>query len=43
VRARTSYVAEDVMFDARFTNILEEESGIASIDVRRISEIERVA
>jgi hypothetical protein len=41
---RTSYVAEEVIFDARFANILEEEeSGSASIDVRRIGEVERVA
>jgi hypothetical protein len=44
VRVRTSYVAEEVIFDARFANILEEEeSGSASIDVRRIGEVERVA
>jgi hypothetical protein len=40
VRVRTSYVAEEVIF----ANILEEEeSGSASIDVRRIGEVERVA
>jgi len=43
VRVRTSYVAEEVIFDARFASILEEESGNASIDIRRISEVERVA
>lgn len=42
VRARSSYVAEEVVFNARFVNILEEtESGGASIDIRRIGEIAR--
>ncbi len=36
-------MSEEVIFDARFANILEEESGNASIDVRRIGEVERVA
>ncbi len=44
VRARTSYVAEEVIFNARFLNILEwTESGSASVDDRRIGEVERVA
>ena len=44
VRARISYVAEEVIFNARFLNILEwTESGSASVDVRRIGEVERVA
>lgn len=44
VRVRSSYVAEDVLFNSRFANILEEiESGASSIDIRRIGEIERVA
>ena len=44
VRARSSYVADEVVFNARFVNILEEkESGRASIDIRRIGEVERVA
>ena len=44
VRVRSSYLAEDVIFDARFVNIYEAaDSGGARIDVRRIGEIERVA
>ncbi len=44
VRVRGSYVADEVIFDARFVNILEElESGEPSIDIRRIGEVERVA
>ena len=44
VRARTSYVAEEVICNARFSNILEwTESGSASVDICRISEVERVA
>lgn len=44
VRVRSSYLAEDVIFDARFVNIYEQsESGSTRIDVRRIGEIERVA
>ncbi len=44
VRARISYVAEEVIFNARFLNILEwTEYGSASVDVRRIGEVERVA
>jgi inward rectifier potassium channel len=44
VRVRSSYVADEVMFNARFVNILEEnELGGARIDVRRIGEVERVA
>lgn len=44
VRARTSYVADEVRFDARFTSILEEtESGGGQVDIRRIGEIDRVA
>jgi len=44
VRVRSSYVAEDVVFGARFANIYElSDSGGTSIDVQRISEIERVA
>jgi hypothetical protein len=44
VRVRSSYVAEDVVFGARFANIYElTDAGGTSIDVQRISEIERVA
>ncbi len=44
VRARVSYVAEEVIFNARFLNILEwKESGSASVGICRISEVERVA
>jgi inward rectifier potassium channel len=44
VRVRTSYVADEVIFNARFVSTLEEtESGDASVDIRRISEIEQVA
>ena len=44
VRARSSYLAEDVIFDARFVNIYEQsESGGTHVDVRRLGEIERVA
>ncbi len=44
VRVRSSYVADEVIFDARFVNILEEsESGGSTIDIRRIGEVERVA
>jgi inward rectifier potassium channel len=43
VRARTSYVAEEVQFGARFTSILEEtESGGGQVDIRRIGEVERI-
>lgn len=43
VRARSSYVAEEVIFNAQFLNILEEsESGATSVDIRRIGEVERV-
>ncbi|MGI9647225.1 MAG: ion channel [Acidimicrobiia bacterium] len=42
VRGRGSYVADEVVFGARFVKILEEtESGGSTIDIRRISEIER--
>jgi inward rectifier potassium channel len=44
VRVRSSYVAADVVFGARFANIYElSDSRGTSIDVRRIGEIERVA
>ncbi len=44
VRARTSYVPEEVKFDARFTKIMEEtESGGGQVDIRRIGEFEQVA
>lgn len=44
VRVRGSYLAEEVIFGARFVNILEEpESGGPTIDIRRIGEIEMVA
>ena len=43
VRARTSYVAEEVLFDARFVNITEEtESGGGQVDVRRIGETQPI-
>jgi len=43
VRARTSYVAEEVLFDARFVNIMEEtESGGGQVDVRRIGETQPI-
>lgn len=43
VRVRSSYVAEEVDWNARFTNILEPtDSGGVRIDVRRIGEIEAV-
>ncbi len=42
VRARTSYVAEEVHFDAQFVGITEEtESGGGQVDVRRIGDIEQ--
>ncbi|GAF69518.1 unnamed protein product, partial [marine sediment metagenome] len=44
VRVHSSYLAEDVIFDARFVNIYEQsESGGTHVDVRRLGEIERVA
>jgi len=43
VRARTSYVHDEVRFDARFMSILEEtESGGGTVDIRRIGEIEQI-
>ena len=44
VRARTSYVPDEVQFDSRFMNITEEtESGGGRVDVQRIGDIEQVA
>lgn len=41
VRARTSYVPDEVLFGARFTSIMEEtESGGGQVDIRRIGENE---
>jgi len=41
VRARTSYVADEVKFGARFASIMEEtESGGGQVDVRRIGEMD---
>lgn len=43
VRARTSYVAEEVHFDARFAGITEEtESGGGQVDIRRIGDMDGV-
>lgn len=39
VRARSSYVAEEVVWDARFANIFEEtDSGVIEIDLKRLHE-----
>lgn len=44
VRVRSSYVAAEVLFDTRFVDIREEnDSGGATVDIRRIGEVERVA
>ena len=41
VRARTSYVADEVLFDARFAKITEQtESGGGRVDIRRIGAID---
>ncbi len=44
VRSRTSYVADEVLWGARFADILEEdENGKVRIDVRRIGEVSPAA
>jgi len=44
VRARTSYVADEVKFGARFASIMEEtESGGGQVDVRRIGEMDSLS
>ncbi|MDH3733738.1 MAG: ion channel [Gemmatimonadota bacterium] len=44
VRTRASYIADEVVWNARFTNILEvQESGQARVDIRRLDEFERLS
>lgn len=44
VRARSSYLSDEVVWGARFSNILEEtDHGAARVDIRRIGELEPAA